>query len=544
MSDRRTVLALVLMGLVLLVTPTYMRWVSGPVPEAPGITGNRAEELSPERQIQPEVPPPIPSIEAPPPMTEPAARIEQIITVVTPNYTASFSTLGASLRRWDLSRYRTGQEGVVHLMPEGAQALTAQIPDGDYRVSTEELTFSTDAPDTIWIQAGEEVPLRLETAWPGGRAMVREIVISGDSYDLEIRDTIEGVVVNPVNDIYRLWWEGGLSFTEPDRKEELSFSGFHAQQAKDVHKTKLKSTPVESQLTGQVSWAALRTKYFAAIMMRAERSFDGASMTGVAGETGPAAMNMGVDVRLENIPRNEIWTRLYLGPIDYKILRSYDRDLTRMMDLGWGFIRPISKVILNLFTFLYAYIPNYGLVIILFSVLVKIVVYPLTKKSYESMHAMQELAPKMTEIREKYKDDPEKMNKKMMNLYKEHKVNPLGGCFPILLQMPIFFSLFVVFRSTIELRGAPFFGWLQDLSLRDPYLILPLLMSLTMFIQQRAQLKDPRQKLLVYMMPVLMFFLFKGFPAGLVLYWTLFNILSVIQTEWLQPRKPAVQGTT
>ena len=123
----------------------------------------------------------------------------------------------------------------------------------------------------------------------------------------------------------------------------------------------------------------------------------------------------------------------------------------------------------------------------------------------------------------------------MMNLYKEHGVNPLGGCFPLLLQMPIFFALFVVFRSTIELRMEPFWLWITDLSLQDPYMILPGLMALTMFIQQRMQLRDPRQKAMMYIMPLVMFFLFKSFPAGLILYWTLFNVLSVVQTEIIHP---------
>jgi YidC/Oxa1 family membrane protein insertase len=153
------------------------------------------------------------------------------------------------------------------------------------------------------------------------------------------------------------------------------------------------------------------------------------------------------------------------------------------------------------------------------------------------MHAMQELAPKMQEIREKYKDDPEKMNKKIMNLYKENKVNPLGGCFPMLLQMPIFYALFIILRTTIELRGAPFVLWIQDLSMMDPYMVLPGLMALTMLVQQRAQMKDPRQRPMAIIMPIMFFFLFRSFPAGLTLYWTLFNILSIFQTEFIH-KKP------
>ena len=259
-------------------------------------------------------------------------------------------------------------------------------------------------------------------------------------------------------------------------------------------------------------------------------------MEGAAGDAGPAAMNLLVDRPLTGTDQEVKETILYLGPIDFKNLTAYDADLEKMMDFGFGLIRPISRLVLRVFTFLHNYIPNYGLVIIIFSILVKILVFPLTRKSYESMHAMQELSPRLQEIREKYKDNPEKMNKKMMNLYKEHGVNPLGGCFPLLLQMPVFWALFVVFRATIELRGAPFVGWITDLSLKDPYLILPALMGITMFIQQRAQLKNPQQRALAIIMPIMMFLLLKGLPAGLILYWTMFNILSIIQTELVHKR--------
>ncbi len=135
------------------------------------------------------------------------------------------------------------------------------------------------------------------------------------------------------------------------------------------------------------------------------------------------------------------------------------------------------------------------------------------------------------------------MNKKIMNLYKEHKVNPLGGCFPLLLQMPIFWGLFIVFRTTIELRGEPFMLWITDLSLKDPYLVLPGLMAISMLIQQRAQLKDPKQRPMALMMPAVLFFVFRTFPAGLILYWTLFNVLSLLQTEFMSGKKKPAEAT-
>jgi len=310
-----------------------------------------------------------------------------------------------------------------------------------------------------------------------------------------------------------------------------------------VERTKLKRDSVTAQSFGTVDWVSLRVKYFAAIMMPIGEPFRGAQMNGGAGVAGPARMNVATDRRLPAGEGGEISTDLFLGPVDYQILRSYERDLDKMMDFGFSIIKPISRLVLTLFTWLHTFIPNYGLVIIIFSILVKIVVFPLTRKSYQSMHAMQELSPKMAEIRAKYKDDQEKMNKKIMNLYKEHKVNPLGGCFPLLLQMPIFWGLFIVFRTTIELRGEPFMLWITDLSLKDPYLVLPGLMAISMLIQQRAQLKDPKQRPMALMMPAVLFFVFRTFPAGLILYWTLFNVLSLLQTEFMSGKKKPAEAT-
>jgi YidC/Oxa1 family membrane protein insertase len=218
-----------------------------------------------------------------------------------------------------------------------------------------------------------------------------------------------------------------------------------------------------------------------------------------------------------------------------------------MVDLGWRWVvRPFSLVILWLFQALHSVIPNYGLVIIVFSILIKAVFHPLTKKQMRSMRRMQEMQPRLAKLKERYGKDPQRMNKETMKLYREAGINPLGGCLPLLPQMPIFYALFQVFRTSIELRGAYFFGWLTDLSQKDPYYILPIIMALSMFVQQKLTMKDPKQKMLVYMMPLLFGFLFKDFPAGLTLYWTCYNISSVIEQVWLighpTPEEPKAEG--
>jgi YidC/Oxa1 family membrane protein insertase len=207
---------------------------------------------------------------------------------------------------------------------------------------------------------------------------------------------------------------------------------------------------------------------------------------------------------------------------------------------------------------MYTLIPNYGVVLIIFAFLVKIVVFPLTKKSYQSTKAMQAVQPEINALKEKHKSNPQKLNQATMQLYKEKGVNPLGGCIPMLIQMPLLFGLFTVFRTTIELRGKPFVFWITDLSAPDTVLhlpfsfpmygdqvsILPILMVVSMFIQQRMMggaNQQGQQKMMSYFMSGFFFLMFNNFPSGLNLYYTLFNVLTIAQQKWVPTNAPEKQ---
>jgi YidC/Oxa1 family membrane protein insertase len=205
---------------------------------------------------------------------------------------------------------------------------------------------------------------------------------------------------------------------------------------------------------------------------------------------------------------------------------------------------------------LHEFIPNYGYVLIVFSIAVKLLVYPLTKKSYQSTAAMQQIQPEVAALKEKHSSNPQKLNQATMKLYKEKGVNPLGGCLPMLLQMPLLFALFQVFRTTIELRAEPFVWWIKDLSAPDAVFtlpfsvpiygshvaILPILMVVSMFIQQRMMsggaAQQPQQKTMQYFMTGFFFLMFNSFPSGLNLYYTLFNVLTIAQQKLIPPAKP------
>lgn len=233
-------------------------------------------------------------------------------------------------------------------------------------------------------------------------------------------------------------------------------------------------------------------------------------------------------------------SNIFIGPKRIPLMQELDVGLERSIDYGWFAF--ISKPLHDGLSWFYKYIPNYGWCIILLLICIKILFFYPTQKSYESMAAMRKLQPEQKRLQERYGDDRQKLGQEMMALYKKHKVNPLGGCLPILIQIPVFFALYKVLLMSIEMRQAPFIGWITDLSVQDPLFVLPVLMGISMFIQQRLnpQPPDPMQAKIMSFLPVLFTVMFLFFPAGLVLYWVVNNILSIIQQR-LVMRKMGVE---
>jgi YidC/Oxa1 family membrane protein insertase len=224
----------------------------------------------------------------------------------------------------------------------------------------------------------------------------------------------------------------------------------------------------------------------------------------------------------------------YIGPKEWKLFASLDKRLTDAIEFGWFtfLAKPFFRVMLAIYDF----VGNWGWAIVLFTILVKLVLFPLSYKGMMSMQKLKDLAPKMKEIKERYGKDPAKMNQQMMELYKKHGANPMGGCLPMLLQIPVFFALYRVLLNADELQGAPWILWITDLSRQDPYFVLPILMGATMFLQQQITpntMTDPLQQKIFKWFPVIMTFFFLTFPAGLVLYWLTNNILSIAQQYYI-----------
>lgn len=363
------------------------------------------------------------------------------------------------------------------------------------------------------------------------------------------------------NNSYDVVWENGIRFVENNSADEANYSNasVHYGDEQVIIDAPHDDETISKDFNGKVDWVTVRNKYFAAVVVPSSpQSVEGAFVKGYSKKFPGNGIREFYSVRLqmpfkETSLHKESFT-LFIGPVDYKILKDYPGELQKIVDFGSFFglkfiVRPIAEyILLPLFNFLHMFISNYGLVIIIFSLIIKIVLYPLTKQSFQSMKKMQALQPKIAEIKEKYKEDPAKINKETMKLYSTYGVNPAGGCLPMLLQMPIFIALWGLFQTAIELRQQPFIWWIHDLSQPDVILDLgfaiplfgisqisglALLMGITTFIQQKQTIKDPSQQMLVYIMPVMLTFLFMSFPSGLNLYYFMFNLFSIAQQSYI-----------
>jgi len=231
---------------------------------------------------------------------------------------------------------------------------------------------------------------------------------------------------------------------------------------------------------------------------------------------------------------DNIHLHAYIGPKDHEILKNINPELTDAIEFGWFtfLATPFYKVLL----WINNYVGNWGWAIILFTLLVKFILFPLSYKGMMSMQKLKDLAPKMKEVKEKYKDDPAKMNAQMMEMYKKHGANPMGGCLPLILQIPVFFALYRVLLNAVELQGAPWILWIEDLALMDPYFVLPVLMGASMWFQQRItpnNFTDPLQEKIFKWFPVIMTIFFVYFPSGLVLYWLVNNVFTIGQQYFI-----------
>ena len=360
---------------------------------------------------------------------------------------------------------------------------------------------------------------------------------------------------------FNLSWYGGIRNTEKDRVFEVSqYTQAYLAQNKNIEDFYISPDINDSyssvSFEGKTDWSAIRNKYF--INAFVSSVADGGFLGGESASTESGFVTPEYSMGLSFSGKKHFDVVQFLGPLDVDHIDSANTYLDYVMNFGWLPIQPFSRAVLWLLKFLHGFGLNYGVVLILFALLIRFITGPLTKKSFESSQNMQKIQPKIKKIQAKFKNDTQRMNREIMELYKNSGVNPLGGCLPMLIQMPLLFSLFIVFRSTIEFRGAPFVFWINNLSQPDTifylpfsipiygnqFAVLPVFLGLSMFLSQKLSMEtmDSKQKPMMYMMSVFFFLLFNSFPSGLNLYYMVYNLLNYQQQRSMREGSSSAGG--
>jgi YidC/Oxa1 family membrane protein insertase len=559
-QEKRMMLAIVLSIAVLFV---YQYFMPAPPPQTvpPGgkdnaaVTARAGETAGAPRAALPG--PAAPGSAATPGGSTPgglapgASAAERSIEVRTPLFTARISTSGGGITSYLLKSYKDspGPNGKM-LDLVGSKSLQPP-PLSIYKEENRPpfpspMIFRSDAPEVIEIAAGGTGNVLLTWESTTGVRVTREYVFRGDRYDFDVRLQATNGSKEPVS--VRPGLELSQQFVGELAGDSYTFHGIATFSPKgEIERYSVSDIAKGKVEKGQVRWASADSKYFTWVAIP-EREWSVGRITPI-GEQG-ALLSM-ADSAATLLAGDTVRTgaKVFAGPKQSDLLASAGKGLEELIDYGWfGFL---AKPLVFLMKASNRVTGNYGIDIILLTILIKILFFPLTQKSMASMRKMQELAPVLNKLKEKYKGDMNRINQETMNLYKTYKINPLSGCLPMLAQIPVFIALYKGLLVTIELRHAPFFAWINDLSAPEylwdihlagftlPIRLLPLLMGVSMVIQQKmtpAVSMDPMQQKLMLLMPVVFTFMFWGFPTGLVLYWLVNNILSIGQ-QWLYNRQ-------
>ena len=571
----RFVLAITLMFLVMLTTNVLFPPVVPDEPASPDSASAAGTEAITDREPSEPIPT-IPEI-APSPSEVPEAEVpeaienealpeEQRVVVTSPLYRFEFSNFGARLHAAEMSQFEPlNHDGLLDLIPDGAEGYLGQkLVVGSDTLDLSRVPFTVEPEDGLTLEAGADAQiLRFTYQHPTSAFRFEtEYEFSPDEYMVRVRGRASGLdrplLLTDLGD--------GLAFAEADSAMEAREMGYVYNHVQEGINETLTSKAERMIVEGPLLWGALRNKFFLLAILAGEsneavteesylgglvvevdtlvyRSFWGGESSRAAGFQVTAAQVVGAE--------GDFAYRLFLGPQDFEMLSAIGWDMQNVNPYGWPFFQTILKPFVSLITKILIWVHSnlnlgYGWVLILFGVGMRIVLFPLNQKAMKSQLKNMAVQPLLKEIQEKYKDNPEKLQKEMKKLYTEHGFNPFGGCLPMLLPWPMLIAFFFVFQSTIELRGVPFL-WLPDLSTKDPTYVLPFFLGASMFLMQYVSFKsmdtpNPQMKMMMYIMPPMMIFIFMNLASGLNLYYATANVATIPQQMYIARERKKMQA--
>ena len=542
--DRKTLTGFILIGAILLLWPSYLELISPS-------EKSKEDVVTPDTSLVEKYSEQTLDDSVKTVLENPVVE-EQTFIIKGKNYIAEVSNVGGgSITSYTLTKHLKKSESSLNLIDgyNSNNLVVSFVNQSGEVISLDKNWSLVSGGSASLSETNPEVSFLFTTEHLGSQ-VTKELFFYFDSYEIDISTSLRGLKDVSLDEKYTLSWVGGLP--EHEGTQDAMFMEGLISQAGSIESFRVgaagffgssSSSNVdaeEKRYVGQADFAGYRTKYFGLFFVPQKSDF-------VEITKYPTPLRAGVDISITqdiNLEKN----KLYLGPLDYSSVENLGVGLEEKI-LGWQWLSSVSWLVYSIMIALYSFIPNYGVVVVLFAILIKLVTYPLMAKQLRSSKKMQEISPLMNQIKIKYKNNPTLQQQKMAALFQENKINPLAGCLPLLIQMPVLMSVFMVFRNTIEFRGESFVLWINDLSAADtlfvvggiPINVLPFLMSFSMYYTMKLSsatqpaggdpAQEATQQMMKYMFPGMMFFLFYAFPSGLNLYYLCFNIMQIVQQK-------------
>ena len=542
--DRKTLTGFILIGAILLLWPSYLELISPSEKSKEDVVTPDTSLV--EKYSEQTLDDPVKTV-----LENPVVE-EQTFIIKGKNYIAEVSNVGGgSIVSYALTKHLKKSESSLNLIDGyNSNNLVVSFVNQSGEVISLDKNWSLVSGGSANLSETNPEVSFLFTTEHLGRQVTKELFFYFDSYEIDISTSLRSLKDVSLDEKYTLSWVGGLP--EHEGTQDAMFMEGLISQAGSIESFRVGAAGFfgsssssnidaeEKRYVGQADFAGYRTKYFGLFFVPQKSDF-------VEITKYPTPLRAGVDISITqdiNLEKN----KLYLGPLDYSSVENLGVGLEEKI-LGWQWLSSVSWLVYSIMISLYGFIPNYGVVVVLFAILIKLVTYPLMAKQLRSSKKMQEISPLMNQIKIKYKNNPTLQQQKMAALFQENKINPLAGCLPLLIQMPVLMSVFMVFRNTIEFRGESFVLWINDLSAADtlfvvggiPINVLPFLMSFSMYYTMKLSsatqpaggdpAQEATQQMMKYMFPGMMFFLFYAFPSGLNLYYLCFNIMQIVQQK-------------